>query len=276
VNGRGTFDLPLTKRMTTLRDEISIPLRSRYPETEEAQLPFVIIGKDYVPMDKLVPGLLSRVKNYIEPQTGMRFIYKNGKRYNENKGLVFVSENGRYDPSTRFEWLWPELFPVVFQVTVKDPSHFLLSLHVPNTGELIDYKIDNFDQDYVRLLQDLNGATEGNIACVHVEGQFRYSYLTKQSVSSVLDVIKYMEEVTTSVSRVELELTAQRARPNSNSTSPTQLPRSPLIMACSPDAEVVTESPIGRTCGAPMKRAASDSEEQPDPKRKRIAYGDLQ
>lgn len=281
VNGRPTFELPLTKRMQTLRDEVLFPLRGRYPAHTEAELPFVIMGKEYFEFDRLTTSLLPHIAHHADPN-GMRFIYKNGRRYNENKGLVLISEHA-YDPTTRYEWLWPELFPVIFHVAVTDSSNFTLSLLVPGTEDLLAYKTDVFELDSSRLLKDLNGATEGNIACLHVEGQFRYSYLANNSVSTVLDVIKYMEEVTTTVSRIELEQTSRSKQNPSSPTlsrspfvtasSPTQLSRSPFVTASSPEVELITESPIGRTDSAStLKRPYENQEEQHDPKRRRLAY----
>lgn len=273
---------PLSQRLELFRDQFIQPLRMRYSEADEASLPFVVMGKEYLPLDRL-PTLFNCITQYRDP-AGTRFVYKNGKRYNENKGLVFVSETAPYSPSARLEWVWPDLFPVVFRMNVEDVDCFSLSLLVPGTNNLIPYRKASFELDAERLLEDLKDATECNIACLHINGEFRYLYIASPEtcVSSVMDVLKYMEEVTTTVTRSDLERLAESVaqlkaakRSNSNANSPSQ-PKSPL-MNFSPEVEVISESPVVRTDSglSPLKRPLCESEEvEREAKRRRTALAE--
>jgi len=240
--------MPLSKRLESFRDDVVSPLRQRYPNEED--LPFAIMGKEYVQMENMAV-LLNRITKHFESDVeAPRFLYKNGKRYNENKGLVFVSESSFYHPSGRLEWLWPELFPVVLHLRVVDQKTFALSLTITPDGEdLVPYREALFESDLSRLLADLNGATEAKICCVHSLGEFRYLHLVSSavSVSSAVQVLQYLEEVTMTVSKSDLLQLAERtkARLRGSSISPNSFsPVSKLSPTTNHSPETVYESPV--------------------------------
>jgi hypothetical protein len=93
-----------------------------------------------------------------------------------------------------------------------------------------------------------------------------------------MDVLKYMEEVTTTVTKIDLEKLAESVtllkarRSNSNASSPT-LTKSPLP-SFSPEVEVIPESPVVRTDSgfSHLKRPLGESEEElHEAKRRRTA-----
>lgn len=261
------------------RDEFVQPLRARYSEHDEAALPFVVLGKEYAPVERL-PTLLASITRFADTD-GARYVYKNGKRYNENKGLTFVSESGPYNPSGRLDWMWPDLFTVVFHVTIESSTHFSLSLRIPGSDMLIPYRSVNFGSDSARLLDDLGEAKEGKIFSVHSDGEFRYMQLALDTeVSSLVTVLKYLESVTTTVTRADLEKLAERtaqirSRMRASNGSPT---KSPSNLSCSPDFEIITESPVGRadSFSPTSKRPLSESDEDlREAKRPRLAYPEL-
>lgn len=281
VNSKRTIDLPLSKRLELFRDQFIQPLRSRYPtELDEASLPFVVLGKEYTPVDRL-QTLFTAIALHADPK-GVRIVYKNGKRYNENKGLMFVPEAQAYT-AQRFEWLWPELFAVVFHVKVEQSLYFTLSLSLPGTDTLSPYRTVNFEDGNSRLLTDLNGAKEAKIFCIHSDGEFRYLYPADPElpVASFVDVLKYMEEVSTVVSKKQLEAVVQRAAQlkahrHSSHNSPGHA-KSPLLSG-SPDLEVVTESPVGRPDSFSHNKRPhyEENEEERETKRPRVARPEFQ
>lgn len=247
INGRRVLHQSLPERLALIRDHFVLPLRARYTEAYTG-LPFAILGKDYVPLDKL-PTVFSHITQHSDTN-GVRFVYNNGKRYNENKGITLVPD-APYNPLSRLQWIWPELYPVVFHARLEAAPFVKLSLVVPGTSSLFPYRTLNFGVAYSRLQEDFKGAKERTIACTHQDGEFKYQGVVSSdcSVSSMTEVLKYLEDVTTSVSRLELDkLAADKVVPpvRHNNNSPIQS-KSPLTMSCSPDVELVTESPVGRS-----------------------------
>jgi len=78
-----------------------IPYRNKYTETEQEPKPFVLLGKEYLRMVN-VNKIFENIKHYDsdrdEESSGHRYLYQNGKRYNDNSGLLFVPEDREYKP----------------------------------------------------------------------------------------------------------------------------------------------------------------------------------
>jgi len=285
MNGRKTYQFPLSKRLASFRDEFIQPLRQKYPN--EADLPLIVMGKEYVPLEHL-STIFGRIQHFTELSSdpGTRFIYQNGKRYNENKGVVFVSESSPYNPAGRLEWQWPELFPVVFHVNVVAPALFTLSLLASSTSEVLSpYRETIFELDSPRLLADLNGEKEGRISCIHADGEFRYLHIApvEGQVSTALIVIRYMEDVTTTVTRAQLLDLVERAvqakarqRAGSNSNSPyaanSPMAKSPLCFSPHEEGEVIYESPVFGGSENTRKRPSSSDEQNVNKRQKTITY----
>jgi len=191
------------------------------------------------------------------------------------------AESSSYNPAGRLEWLWPELFPVNFHVQrMPETATFKLSLLVsPTSQSLVPYRETLFETEMNRICTDLNGATEGKIACIHSDGEFRYLHLlpSEARVSSAISVIKYMEDVTTTVTRQQLQNLVERivqaktrSRNGSSGNSPygSNSPPSKSPGLSPGDAEVVYESPLGGS-SVSRKRSLGESEDQTGAKRQK-------
>jgi len=284
INNRQIHSLSLPKRLEAFAHEVIQPLRQKYPtpDLEQASLPFIVMGKELVPLDK-GKSIIEKVSRFPDASRGIRFLYENGKRYNENKGFVFVNETLPYDPSQRFLWLWPELCTVVFRATFTDPSSCpILSLSLPGSTALSPYV--NLSSSSSKLLhQQLRAGSPSSpsdfddlavdVSCIHFNGQFHYLHLAPEGSKpdSFPDVMQYLEDVTTNlylsdieklIDRIVEEKSLNRRRTSGdltpgrnnhmNASSPPQLSShhnihsasSPLVLDSPDSSEVIYDSPI--------------------------------
>jgi len=224
------------------------PLRKHYKtEENEAALPFIILGKDFQPLEKF-DSILAKIQHFSDDQ-GHRYVYQNGKRYNENEGLVFTPEHYPYKPgrsTVTKKWKWPELNTLDFFVQVttdtKNRLRRVAKLHLwgGNQQRHSEIRTVFFPPKVMqRLLDDLNGAREGIIECAYDSeetGEWQYIRARSDKIhaSGITAAFIQMESIADRITKeylrthlaAESSLASKSSQINDSVTTP--LDRTPL------------------------------------------------
>jgi mRNA guanylyltransferase len=177
VEGERVVDLSLSKRLNAIRDKIIVPFRSKYPQdSDQSSLPLVLLGKEYVKINN-VNKIFDNIKHFSLPReeegSGHRFLYQNGKRYNDSDGLLFAPEDKEYKPwkcISLKKWKYPYFSTVDFCVKVskiKGKPCFKFFIQGPGRDRnLMEYRNIFFSKECAsRLQHDLQDDTEAIVEC---------------------------------------------------------------------------------------------------------------
>eukprot|EP01125_Pyxidicula_operculata_P011278 TRINITY_DN3688_c0_g1_i3.p1 TRINITY_DN3688_c0_g1~~TRINITY_DN3688_c0_g1_i3.p1 ORF type:complete len:270 (+),score=11.67 TRINITY_DN3688_c0_g1_i3:152-961(+) len=122
LESRLTGDESFSKRLQLIRDRIIFPLRKKFGEESVSlspDMPFFILGKEFFELRQF-----DTIKSYISShpdESGPRYLYENGKRYNDNLGFLFIPDNQPYTSGENLKvWKWTDLNMVNFEVQVKN------------------------------------------------------------------------------------------------------------------------------------------------------------
>jgi len=223
IEGKRVMDLKLSDRLHIIRDKIIAPFRHTYSEQKQLLLPFVLLGKEYLEIHK-INDVLSKIKEYKDPNepSGYRYLYENGKRFNDNDGLIFTSDDKCYKPNRCISlkrWKWPVFNTVDFlakvsteenqeedttnegDLLIKEPKP-KFTLYYQYYDSTIKYREVYFEkQNSEKLINDLNGATEAIIECRYdseigewAYHKIRYDKSYPNNFSSILQVMEIIFE----------------------------------------------------------------------------------
>jgi hypothetical protein len=221
VEGERFMDFPLSKRLLAIRDKIIVPFRNKYPQdSDQSSLPLVLLGKEYVKLNSVVK-IFDNIKHYTLPRdeerSGHRFLYQNGKRYNDSDGLLFAPEVKEYKPGKCIslkKWKYPNFNTVDFYVKVsklKGKPSFKFFIQGPGKERnLMEYRNIFFSKECAhRLLDDLKDNTDGIVECCYdsqVIGEWVY-YRIKQNKNipdSYMSVFQILEGISENILKEDI------------------------------------------------------------------------
>jgi len=187
-------------------------------------------------------------------------VYQNGKRYNENDGLVFTPENYPYKPgrsTVTKKWKWPELNTIDFYVQITTEAKFrhkkVAKLHLWGGAQQrhVEVRTVYFSPQVMqRLLEDLEGAYEGIIECAYDSeetGEWQYirTRHDKNQANGMTPSFLQMENIADHITKEFLMSNLGQA--SNSSKTPTKTPLS-------------VGTPVDRT---PSSRTPSSSTDTP-------------
>jgi len=254
VDGEDKRSKYFRTRIEAIREQIVVPIRSKYPSDVESvkvnpDIPFVLQGKEYFNLDQL-PTIFNRISEYDEGGK-RRFIYHFERRYNENDGIIFVPDETllRLSRGSEFKkWKWHGMNTVLFhfnvEVEMRDDGRppktsFKASLAVDN--RLVPYRELYFRKaDGDRLIKDATEYHEytsphipfslpctATAECYYDVSQGEWTYFRHRGEIAPTPyslAISQMEASAERVTRDELlstlNLVKGKGRPSSNPSTP--------------------------------------------------------
>jgi len=221
VEGENITKLSLSKRLQAIRERIIVPYRNKYPDDKDQEiLPLVLLGKEYLKLSN-INKIFDKIKHYEcsreEEGSGHRFLYTNGKRYNDNNGIIFTPEDKEYRPwKNNFikRWKWNIFNTVNFLVKhtkIKGKDVFKLFVRIPgNDSNLMEYRTAFFSRECAnRLLSDLKGENGAIIECAYDSksiGEWVYYRIQNNKIypDSFATVFSTLEIMTENITRDDL------------------------------------------------------------------------
>jgi len=208
----------LSIRLQKIRDEVIVPYRKKYPEISQNDLPFLLLGKDFIKL-KDIHKILGRVKQYqVEDEgCGYRFLYNNEKRYNDSEGFLFILEDREYIPwqcTSNKIWKWPPLISAKFKLKVvtKKNGKNLYKLYSKNSNideKLVEFKIIYFSKESLKKLkQNLNNNNEAIIDCgfdAKNTGEWIFYNVSHGLPDSTITIAHKLEVIAENILSEELE-----------------------------------------------------------------------
>jgi len=244
IEGERVYHEPLSKRLLAIRDKIMIPYRNKYTETEQEPKPFLLLGKEYLRMVN-VNKIFENIKHYDsdrdEESSGHRYLYQNGKRYNDNSGLLFVPEDREYKPWKCIsikKWIWPFYNTVDFLVKVSKskgkPSFKLYILgSEKDPNNLIEYRNAFFSRECsTRLLSQLIDTNEAIIECAYdfqTVGEWIFYRIVREKKvpDSISTVLLKMENIVENITSVDIIRNFTPGKQNNHIERPRTTPHKP-------------------------------------------------
>jgi len=168
--------------------------------------------------------VLSKIQKFEEKDepSGVRYLYQNGIRYNDNEGLIFTSENKCYKPDfciSLKKWKWPKINTVDFLVRLSNHKSGSTSflLYVMAESNLLQYREVFFNSQCTeRLINDLSGQKEAIIQCYYDylnQGEWRYYKISSEKKpSNVSSILQQFEVITENITHEELLKVFQNIR----------------------------------------------------------------
>eukprot|EP01127_Copromyxa_protea_P012502 TRINITY_DN3274_c0_g1_i1.p1 TRINITY_DN3274_c0_g1~~TRINITY_DN3274_c0_g1_i1.p1 ORF type:complete len:512 (-),score=62.28 TRINITY_DN3274_c0_g1_i1:89-1489(-) len=202
----------LSQRFLDIRDIIQ-PLRRKYPPGDEASLPFLVLGQDYVKFKQL-KSFLGKIERF-EDEQGARYIYHNRTRYHDTSSLIFVPDNIVWCPWENRQiksWMWPDLDLIKFLVRfeeVGDVNPAIVAFVTGPNDDLLRYRPLELSPNHVEILSEFLHATpEGVTASFAFDaesGIWNFCRISDGSPVYLLTLTAYLERVASNVTRLQLE-----------------------------------------------------------------------
>lgn len=174
-------ELTLSERIAAIRDQVVGPFRRLYPPGKEASLPFLLLGKEYWPFEK-IKFIIDKI-NHVEDDEGHRFIYESGKRFNENDGMLFIPDERPYRPGRNLQvkkWKWLECNTVRFIIKLseefrfdgKPPRVVCKAYLLGQKGEELEYREIFFPRKDIECLEaEIGIGNRGLVECYYDYGR---------------------------------------------------------------------------------------------------------
>jgi mRNA guanylyltransferase len=213
INGEFFSEFTLSKRLRGLRDKLIIPLRQKYTEDQMADLPVQILGKDFFKLHQII-NIFSYITKYEDDSepSGSRYLYHNGKRYNDNDGLIFSREELPYRPNRCISlkrWNWEHFNTVNFKVSVfyiENKPSIRLYLMNPMDSELLEFRKVFFSRSCTeRMINELQGESTAIVECSYnrEKGNWVYYSIKKHILEpdKMSDMLLLLETVAEDISK---------------------------------------------------------------------------
>eukprot|EP01129_Flabellula_baltica_P000784 TRINITY_DN1073_c0_g1_i2.p1 TRINITY_DN1073_c0_g1~~TRINITY_DN1073_c0_g1_i2.p1 ORF type:complete len:279 (+),score=44.26 TRINITY_DN1073_c0_g1_i2:464-1300(+) len=194
--GEGVHEQPLEKRMALISQAIVQPFRETYTEDKYSEIPFFLLGKMYYRTTHL-PSLLKHVTHFEEPEepSGSRYLYENGKRYNDNIGLVFLPDDAPFNSSSVREWKWSELTTAIFKVQINEDNCSVFCKDL--TGQELQYRNIEFSKTCLQSMKENSASSSAIVECSYHpnSGNWIYYKHSKRSPDTFEKIFEVLESI---------------------------------------------------------------------------------